>query len=164
VRELDFVCYRGFLLPEGKILYTCLRELLVLQYCPFFSIEIRCCFLSFKILQMFTALLVCIYRQRRPRWEVSCAVALEPSVEFLPRPSLSKEASLRVNLHGLWSHARFRATNHDRHLKTWLWKISGPFCGKFCKENVWKSSEYVFIYFVRRSISRLFRGQLQCDD
>ena len=109
-------------------------------------------------------MLVCIYRQRRPRREVSCAVALELSVEFLPRPSVCKEASLRVNLRALWSHARFRATNHDWHLKKRLWNIYGPLSGKFYKENVWKSSEYVFICFVRRSISRFFRGQLQCDD
>jgi hypothetical protein len=39
-----------------------------------------------------------------------------------------------------------------------------PLFWKICKEIVWKSSEYVFIYFVRRSISKFFCGQLQCDD
>ena len=70
------------------------------------------------------------------------------------------EASLGVNLRGLWSHARFYATNHDRHLRKRFWRISGPFSGKFCKENVWTSSEY----FVQQSVSRFFRGHLQCDD
>ena len=83
-------CHQGFLFLEGKILYICLREFLDLKHCPFL-IEIRCCFLSFKILHMFTALVVCIHGQRRPWWEVPCAVALELSVEFLPKPSLSKK-------------------------------------------------------------------------
>ena len=29
---------------------------------------------------------------------------------------------------------------------------------------MWTSSEYVFIYFVWRSVSRFFHGHLQCND